>query len=233
MKQTISETKIHKSNRSLASTIPHTIVSMETLTDADRIKWTYEIINNKITYTVEFIKDDKKTSSNIDIPTEKQTKNNKPTESATNNPPETTTPDTHTNNKPTITNSTPETKHKTTIRELHETTMKPDEQIEYYQRLKDNREHIKLSTDNFYQIAIHKNRTNKDGTQTFKLNFKTFKGKTEITNITAPDGSIEKAVLILHQLENMDKNEITEYILENSKNREQTMKILKEKDIIP
>ena len=84
MKHIISETKINKSNRSLISTIPNTIVSLEGLSNKDSIRWSYEIVDNKHQYTIEFVKNIKKqtvtkentenTPRNIDETTQKQTK---------------------------------------------------------------------------------------------------------------------------------------------------------------
>lgn len=71
MKHKLTETKIFKSNRSLISTIPNTIIELESLTNKDKIRWNYEIINNKHIYSIEFIKDSETSSDNIDEPTEK------------------------------------------------------------------------------------------------------------------------------------------------------------------
>jgi hypothetical protein len=210
MKQNISQTKINKSNRSLITTIPHTIAALENLSNTDSIRWYYEIVNNKHIYTIEFIKDSdtsnpskppENTPANIDQATEKPEKNNTLTETTQTPSP----------------NNTAHTKspiRKTIIKDLHETTPEPDEQLEIFEELKDKRKHMIYSTDNKYQVSIQKNKKSKTGNQTFKLCFKTKKEKHEITSITF--GSIDNTYHTLQQLATMNQNQITNFIIEHN-----------------
>ena len=228
MKHIIAETKINKSNISLISTIPNTIVSLESLTNTDGIRWSYEIINNKHQYTIEFIKDiknnenNKKTSSNIDDTTEKQDKTIIKHLSSIDTSSDTLPVTSETDD--TTDESFEDTKKKlmkelhrdekgnsTIIKDLHESD---EDEVKRYKELLSTNSNRITNNDNIYTISIQKNQ--RKGKLTFKLNFKTTINKNNITNITYQDGSLNTAIKTLYELELMNKDEVNTFILKNN-----------------
>ena len=217
MKQIIAETKINKSNRSLISTIPNTIVSLESLTNVDSIRWTYEIKNNKIEYAVEFIKNtsnkvsknNKNTALDIDEVTEKTTKKEQTEKTST---------DTQNITRNETTESSAETTDKT-IKTTSTSTVISDLNIEknpteYFEKMKKNNETTASDKNNKIKISIQKN---KRATETnYKLNFRNELTKENITNITL--GSLKTTVEVLSELADAETETIKEYILNNCKN---------------
>lgn len=209
MKHTIAETKINKSNRSLISTIPNTIVSIETLTNVDSIRWSYEIIDNKHQYYIEFIKNNEKTSSNIDVTTEKQ-------EKTTKKEPNETIEDKTEIHGITIKKSIYEDIQAEKQKEFE------DAEKEIYKQLVQEKKNRITNKDNTYIIAIQ---TNQRKTKTtYKLNFRVAETKQAITNITYNNGTLAETKGILNELETYTKDEVTKFILENSTTAEKNLK---------
>lgn len=219
MKHIISETKINKSNRSLISTIPNTIVSLETLTNNDAIRWSYEIKDNKLEYTVEFIKNfnkskkasktEKNTSVNIDEVTEKTTKKETTEISSADdeNIKATETTSTITTDE---TNKTTETS--TVISDLN-IEKNP---LEYFEKMKANHKTTALDKNNKIKISIQKN---KRATETnFKLNFRIESTKENITSITI--GSLKETAEVLSELADAETEVVKEYIISKAKDKE-------------
>ena len=246
MKHTIAETNINKSNRSLISTIPNTIVSLETLTNSDSIRWSYEIKDNKHIYYVEFIKDgenkpdenSEKTSSDIDMTTEKQEKNNHSTESSTehssdnNNVTNHSTNETSKQNKKNM-NILDESRKTTKIKTLHEPDDTDETEKEQYKKLVKEDKNSSPNNDGTFIIAIQ---TNQRKTKTtYKLNFKLQENKKKtFTNITYDDGSLQTSFNILQELRNKNKDEIIDFIRTHTKdnNKEKLEQKLKENNLI-
>lgn len=207
MKHIISETKINKSNRSLISTIPNTIVSLETLTNKDSIRWTYEIKENEIKYSVEFIKNSKKTLDNIGEVTKKTLKSDK-TESSSTDADKTNTSET------TSTITTAETDKTTKTSTLITDLNIEKNPLEYFEKMKDNKETTASDKSKQIKISIQKN---KRATETnFKINFRNDITKENITDITI--GSLKETVNVLNMLADAETETVKEYILNNCKN---------------
>lgn len=240
MKHTIAETKINKSNRSLISTIPNTIVSLESLTNTDGIRWSYEIVDNKHRYYVEFIKDiknkntidenNRKTSSNIDDTTEKQDKplikhlssidtssDTSPVTSETDNTSDESFEDTKKKLMKELHRD--ENGNSTIIKKaLHETD---EDETERYKELLSNNSHRITNKDDTYMISIQKNQ--RKTKLTFKLHFTTTINKDSVCRITYKDGSLTTSQKILSDLSKMNKDEINEFILKNNPNAKQKL----------
>jgi len=234
MKHIIAETNINKSNRSLISTIPNTIVSLETLTNVDSIQWSYEIIDNKHIYYVDFIKksnqeikadeNNKKTSSNIDVTTEKQEKTKRkhissidydvmPSDETTETDDTSDESFEDTHNKIMKALGRDEKGNSTIIKKaLHETD---EDESERYQELLNTNSHRITNNDNTYTISIQKNQ--RKTKLTFKLHFMTTIKKQRICNITYKNGSLSDSQKVLTNLSKMNKDEVNEFILENNK----------------
>ena len=251
MKHIIAETKINKSNRSLISTIPNTIVSLETLTNVDSIQWSYEIIDNKHIYYVDFIKksnqetetdeNNKKTSSNIDVTTEIPTNRIKKRLSHADYDDEDETESETTSNQSEkefekeknklmkALNRNSDGTSKVFISETPYEDIQAEKQKEFedaekklYQQLVKQKKNRITNKDKTYTIAIQ---TNQRKTKTtYKLNFRLTETNQAITNITYNNGTLAESKDILNQLETYTKDEVTKFIQENSTTASKNLK---------
>lgn len=250
MKHIIAETKINKSNRSLISTIPNTIVSLETLTNVDSIQWSYEIIDNKHIYYVDFIRksnqetkadeNNKKTSSNIDVTTEKQEKTTKKHISSIDYDVESsdeviqderTEKEIQKDNERIMKalNRNSDGTSKVFISETPYEDIQAEKQKEFedtekklYQQLVKQKKNRITNKDKTYTIAIQ---TNQRKTKTtYKLNFRLTETNQAITNITYNNGTLAESKDILNKLETYTKDEVTKFIQENSTTASKNLK---------
>lgn len=169
------------------------------------IKWYLDIDSEEIILKiVPKGKTTENTSVNIDEVTEKQIKTDE-TKTTTS---ESTIKEDKTKN---ITNIESTTAAETTITDPTAET----NPIKYYEKMKKDKTHTKLNKDEIIRITIQKNQRAKE--LTFKFSFKIEKTKKEITRITI--GSLTDSIQQLTELSKLDSKELSEYILQNTSNR--------------